>query len=166
MATKGTVVLYFSRLGTPLRAHQKALLSADAKAIARLKQYDFEEHYHALKSHPGPPIYFVPDDTLLLDEAQPLGIQTASDLYGGVVPHLFVKTKSITHHLVDESAEQPGGRSFQFAERVRNIVLPGCTAFGFRDARSAAGRMLPRGPLRVKQSAEAGGRGALSAETE
>ena len=158
MATKGTVVLYFSRLGTPLRAHQKALLKADAKAIARLKQYDFEERYDVLKNCTGA-IYFVPDDTLLLDEAQPLGIQSPKDLYGGVVPYPFVKTKSITHPLVTESAEQPGGWSFQFAERVRNIVLPGYTAFGVGDAHIAAGRMLPRGPIRIKQSAEAGSRG-------
>src|SRR5215813_13972895 len=78
MATKGTVVLYFSRLGAPLRAHQKALLKADAKAIARLKQYYFEEQYDALK-HYASPIYFVPDDTLLLDEAQSLGIQSPKD---------------------------------------------------------------------------------------
>ena len=133
MATKGTVVLYFSRLGAPLRAHQKALLKADAKAIARLKQYYFEEQYDALK-HYASPIYFVPDDTLLLDEAQSLGIQSPKDLYGGVVPYPFVKTKSITHPLVGETADQPGGWSFQFADRVRNIVLPGYTVFGFNDA--------------------------------
>jgi len=158
MATKGTVVLYFSRLGAPLRAHQKALLKADAKAIARLKQYYFEEQYDALK-HYASPIYFVPDDTLLLDEAQSLGIQSPKDLYGGVVPYPFVKTKSITHPLVGETADQPGGWSFQFADRVRNIVLPGYTVFGFNDARVAAERVLPHGPIRIKRSTEAGGRG-------
>jgi Protein of unknown function (DUF3182) len=114
-----------------------ALLTADAKAIAGLKQYDLEEQYDVSKNYAGP-IYFVPDDTLLLDEAQRLGIHGPSDLYGGVVPHLFVKTKSITHPLVDEGAERPRGWSFQFAEQVRNIVLPGYTVFGHRDLRIAA----------------------------
>jgi hypothetical protein len=102
---------------------------------------------------------------LLLDEAQRLGIQSQSDLYGGVVPHLFVKTKSITHPLVDEGAERPDGWSFRFAEQVRNIVLPGYTVFGHRDLRIAATRMLPRAPIRVKRSAEAGGRGQTPVTT-
>jgi hypothetical protein len=155
---KGTVVIYLSQLGLPLRAHQRALLTTDAKAIAGLKQYDLEEQYDVSKNYASP-IYFIPDDTLLLDEAQRLGIHGPSDLYGGVVPHLFVKTKSITHPLVDEGAERPRGWSFQFAEQVRNIVLPGYTVFGHRDLRIAATRMLPRGPIRTKRSAEAGGRG-------
>src|SRR5262249_7301277 len=55
--------------------------------------------------------------------------------------------------------DQPGGWSFQFADRVRNIVLPGYTVFGFNDARVAVERMLPHGPIRIKRSTEAGGRG-------
>jgi hypothetical protein len=155
---KGTVLIYLSELGLPLRAHQRALLTADAQAIARLKKYELEEQYDVSKNYAGP-IYFVPDDTLLVDEAQRLGIQSPNDLYGGVVPHPFVKSKSITHPLVDETAKRPDGWSSQFAERVRNIVLAGYTAFSFRDAHIAARRMLARGPIRMKESVEAGGRG-------
>ena len=41
-------------------------------------------------------IYFVPDDTLMPDEAVSLGIRSANDFFGGVVAHPFVKTKAIT----------------------------------------------------------------------
>src|SRR5215831_3201987 len=121
---KGTVLIYQSELGLPLRAHQKALLTADAKALATVKQYDFGGQYDVTKNY-ARPVYFIPDDTLLVDEAQSLGIQGPSDLYGGVVPHPFVKTKAITHPLVDTSAERPPGWSFGFAERINDIVTYG-----------------------------------------
>ncbi|MGX9430673.1 MULTISPECIES: DUF3182 family protein [Bradyrhizobium] len=155
----GTVVTYASRLGKPLRVHQRIMLAADAKAIAKLTQYKFGGDYGTAASNRSGHIYFVPDDTLLLDEAESLGIRGATDLYGGVVPHPFVKTKAITHPLVDKDADRPDGWLFKFGERIRNAVLPGYTAFCRRDARIAAGRMLPRGPIRVKDPREAGGRG-------
>jgi hypothetical protein len=155
---KGTVLIYLSELGLPLRAHQRALLTADARALAKLKQYDFGGQYDVAKNY-ARPMYFIPDDTLLVDEAQSLGIQGPTDLYGGVVPHPFVKTKAITHPLVDTSAEQPAGWSLGFAEQVHSIVLLGYTAFTFRDVHIAARRMLARGAIRMKESAEAGGRG-------
>ena len=155
---KGTVLIYQSRLGLALRAHQNALLTADARALATVKQYDFGGQYDVAKNY-ARPVYFVPDDTLLVDEARSLGIQGPSDLYGGVVPHPFVKTKAITHPLVDSSAERPAGWSFGFAEQVHDIVLPGYTAFSLGDVHIAARRMLARGAMRMKESAEAGGRG-------
>jgi Protein of unknown function (DUF3182) len=69
-----------------------------------------------------------------------------------------VKTKAITHGLIDCSAERPQGWSTAFAERVRGIVLPGYTAFSSRDARLAAARMLRHGPLRLKKPLSASGK--------
>jgi len=65
---KGTVVVYFSRLGPLLRGHQRSMLTANAKSIAAAKQYDFGGDYDATKNY-SRQIYFVPDDTLLLEEA-------------------------------------------------------------------------------------------------
>jgi hypothetical protein len=45
-----------------------------------------------------------------------------------------------------------------FAERVREIVLPGYTVFSNRDARTAARRMLTRGPIRLKKPLSASGK--------
>src|SRR5215475_9457607 len=156
MAT-GVVVVYFSRFGKPLQTHHKVMLDLGAKAIAKLKGYEFGGHYDTACDYSGP-LFFVPDDTLLLDEAACLGIHSPNDLYGGVVPHLFVKTKAITHGLVDRHAERPLGWCTAFAERVREIVLPGYTVFSNRDARVAAGRMLTRDPIRLKKPLSASGK--------
>jgi Protein of unknown function (DUF3182) len=154
---RGIVVVCFSRFGKPLQWHHKVVLDLGAKAIARIKGYDFAGHYDPACVYSGPR-FFVPDDTLLLDEASCLGIRSPNDLYGGIVPYLFVKTKAITHGLVDPHAERPLGWSTAFAERVREIVLPGYTVFSSRDARVAAGRMLTRGPIRLKKPLSASGR--------
>jgi Protein of unknown function (DUF3182) len=156
---RGVVVVYFSRFGKPLQWHHKVVLDLVAKAIAKIKGYEFGGHYDPEYHYSGQ-LFFVPDDTLLLDEAARLGIRSSNDLYGGVVPHLFAKTKAITHGLIDRHAERPLGWSTAFAERVRDIVLPGYTVFNNRDARVAAGRMLARGPIRVKKSAQCIGEGS------
>jgi hypothetical protein len=153
----GIVVLYFSRFGKPLQAHHKVVLGLGAKAIAKIKGYEFGGRYDTAYECSGP-LFFVPDDTLLLDEASCLGIRSPNDLYGGVVPHLFVKTKAITHGLVDRHTERPLGWSTAFAERVREIVLPGYTVFSNRDAQTAARRMLTRGPIRLKKPLSASGK--------
>jgi Protein of unknown function (DUF3182) len=153
----GIVVVYFSWFGKPLQAHHKVVLDLGAKAIAKIKGYEFGGHYDTAYDYSGP-LFFVPDDTLLVDEASCLGIRSPKDLYGGVVPHLFVKTKAITHGLVDRDAERPPGWSTAFGERVREIVLPGYTVFSNCDAQEAARHMLTRGPIRVKNPLSASGK--------
>lgn len=154
---RGVVVVYFSWFGKPLQQHHKVVLDAGSKAIANIKGYDFGGCYERACDHVGR-VFFVPDDTLLSAEASCLGVHSPEHLYGGVVPHLFVKTKAITHGLVDCRAERPRGWSTAFAERVRGIVLPGYTVFSRRDALVAAGRMLRRGPVRLKKPLSASGK--------
>src|SRR5215467_12224743 len=93
--SRGVVLVYFSRLGGRLRRDQKVMLDVDARAIAKLKGYDFGGHHETARDY-SVPVFFVPDDTLLQDEALSLGIRCVQDLYGGVVPYPFVKTKAIT----------------------------------------------------------------------
>jgi len=154
---RGVVVVYFSRFGKPLQRHHKVVLDLNAKAIAKIKRYEFGGHYNPAYDYSGP-LFFVPDDTLLLEEASCLGIHSPTDFYGGVVPCPFVKTKAITHSLIDRHAERPLGWCTTFAERVREIVLPGFTAFSNRDTRMAARLMLMRGPIRLKKPLSASGR--------
>src|SRR5262252_7477897 len=151
------VVLYVSQFDKSLQWHHKVVLEAVAKAIAKIKRYDFGGHYEARCDYSGP-LFFVPGDTLLVEETADLGIHSSNDLYGCVVPHLFMKTKAITHGLINRHAERPLGWSRVFAERVRHIVLPGYTIFSNRDAQLAAKRMLPRGPIRVKKPLSASGK--------
>jgi hypothetical protein len=155
---RGLVLVYFSQLGGRLCTHQKVVLEADAKAIAKFTGYDFGGNYGEASVRSGP-VFFVPDDTLLLDEAVSLGICSPDHLYGGVVPHPFVKTKAITHGLVGPAAARPQGWSSAFTKRVREIVLPGYTVFSAREARTAAKRMFGRGPIRVKKPLGASGKG-------
>jgi hypothetical protein len=162
--TRGTVVIHFSRLGGRLDPHQTVMLDADAKVIAHVLGYEYGGRHQAAKDYTAP-VFFVPDDTLLVDEASSLGIRGPSDFYGGIVPHPFVKTKAITHGLVEENAERAPGWSPAFAERVSEIVLPGYTVFSAGDAQTAAKRMLRRGGIRVKKPLGASGKGQTPVTT-
>jgi hypothetical protein len=67
--TREIVVTYFGLLGGWLRPHQEVMLAVDTKGIARIKQYRSGLSYRG-------PVYFVPDDCLLPEEAQSLGIRS------------------------------------------------------------------------------------------
>src|SRR5439155_22193128 len=154
--TKDIVVLYFSRLGTPLQAHERRTLTAVAGAIAEIKGCEFGGCYRAHNDLGT--TFFVPDDTLMRDEAVRLCIGGPQDLFGGVVPYPFVKTKAITHSLIECRAAQPEGWFSEFAAKVRDAVLPGFTVFSADDARTAAARLLASGPVRAKPPIATGGR--------
>ena len=162
MPHSARVVVYVSATGTPLRrAHQRIMLEEDAKTIARIKDCEFAGYYSKeLASSEG--LFFVPDQTLLGEEAETLGICGPEDLFGGIVPHRFVATKSISHQLVSSSAARPVGWSKAFSEVIGDCVLPGYTAFDSCDARLAAERMLQaHGSIRVKRTRCSGGRGQV-----
>jgi hypothetical protein len=141
-----------------LRTHEGITLSAVAQALARLKGYEFAGLHNPTRAYDGA-LFFVPDDTLLAAHARSLGIAGAGDLFGGIVPHEFVKTKAISHGLVGPCSAQPDGWSEMFAAHVRDVVLPGYTVFSHDDARTAAARLLSAGAVRVKNPAAAGMRG-------
>src|SRR5438876_10025535 len=112
----GNVLIYFSRFGKPLQTHHKIVLDLVAKAIAKIKGYDFGGRYDPACDYPGP-LYFVPDDTVLLNEASCLGIRFPNDLYGGAVPYLVAHTKAVTHGLVNRHAERRIGWCGALGER-------------------------------------------------
>jgi hypothetical protein len=160
----GVVVIYFSRLGGSMYNHERVTLSVVAEAIAQIKDAKFAGLYDSAKRYSGN-VFYVPDDTLVLDEASHLGIRRTTDLFGAVVPYPFVKTKAITHELVDPSAVRPEGWSCAYAEMVHDVVLPGYSAFSVDDARTAAARLLSSGPVRIKEPLAAGGAGHTVATT-
>jgi hypothetical protein len=92
-----------------------------------------------------------------------LGIRGEDDLFGGVVPHAFVATKTITHVLAGEGTAQSAGWSHAFARAVESAVLKGYSAFSFSDARRAGELLLRKGPVRVKPARAVGGRGQVVA---
>jgi hypothetical protein len=141
-----------------LYTHEKITLSAVAKAIARINDYEFAGCYDKAR-HDYNDLFFVPGDALILSEASELGIHSPAQLFGAVVPYPFVKTKAITHRLVSGRADRPEGWSSGFAQRVRRAVLPGFTAFSAHDARLAAAGLRAHGAIRVKDPLGDGGHG-------
>src|SRR5262249_42070200 len=158
------VVVYFSRLGGPMYTHERVTLSVVAEAIAQIKGAKFAGLYDDAKMYSGN-VFFVPDDTLMLDEASCLGVRLPTDLFGAVVPYPFAKTKAITHQLIDPSADRPKGWSSSYTEMGQDVALPGYTAFSVDDAGTAAARLLSSGPIRIKEPLAAGGAGHTVATT-
>jgi Protein of unknown function (DUF3182) len=156
----GSVVIYGSRLGTPMYEHEKVALARVASAIAQLKRYDLAYSYSDAARR-SEKVFFVPDDTLVCDEAIEIGVRSAKDIFGAVVPYPFVMTKAITHRLVDHAAERPEGWSTEFSERIRGAVFPGFTAFNRRDVVTAARTLLSMGPVRLKPPLSCGGGGQM-----
>ncbi len=133
--------------------------AAIAARIAELKAFEWAGNYDPSARYDRP-LYFVPSETIIgLDVAARLGIRSEDDLFGGVVPSMFMGTKTITHPLVSEQASAPPTWSHDFADRVFNSVLRGYTAFTKEDARHAGSRLLEHGPTRIKLARGIGGRG-------
>jgi hypothetical protein len=141
------------------RTHESVPRSVIARMLAELLDGDFGGEYEPSRNYPEQ-IYFLPGETLVgIATARSLGIHTEDDLFGGVVPHPFVATKTITHPLIAPNAYAPTGWSHRFADRVRDVVLPGFAAFTPSDARCAGLRLLEQGPVRIKPGRGKGWRG-------
>lgn len=132
-----------------------------AKIIAEVKGYRFAGHLTDQLLHKGLKLYFVPDKPLVgFDLAAKLGITSADDLFGGVVPYDYVRTKAIVHPLVSPQAVAPVGWNSGFPQTVANVVLPGFTAFTKEDARQAGWQLLDRfDVIRAKKPQAEGSRG-------
>lgn len=158
---KGAVVVYASRFGGPREREDnvQCTIAWIAKQIAQLKGYNFSGAYHGAVAgfdH----MYFVPNDTITTDEASLLGIRNPDDFFGGVVPHVFMKSKSLTHELVDGLADRPEGWPKHLTKQLGRVVLPGHSVFSTHDAQRAARRLLSGGgPIRAKNPLGSGGGG-------
>jgi hypothetical protein len=154
----GDVVVYRERT-SERAAHDHATCREIARKLAAIKGYRFAGDYDDGSNYPHA-LYFVPMDTLIgIEQARALGIAGEHDLFGGIVPHPFVATKSISHPLVDDDACAPDGWSEAFAQQVRASVLHGFSAFSVDDAMRAAMRLFAHGPVRIKQALGIGGHG-------
>jgi hypothetical protein len=154
--TPGTVLTFGGDL--PSGGHERATHAAVARELAALLRYRFGGDVDPV-AQPRSPCYLVPSETLSREHAAALRVQGGADLFGGVVPHAFVGTKSITHPLVPDARHAPAGWSAAFAERVHGDVLAGYAAFHPDDVRVAVRRLLPRGPVRLKLATGIGGVG-------
>jgi hypothetical protein len=161
---RGAVLAHGLAGRDPLVDHEAATLVEVSKRLAALLGYEFAGTAPAdlVREAVGPDgaLYLVPPETIIgLDTAAALGIQGERDLFGGVVPHPFVATKSITHPVVSPQAKVPDGWSADFGQRVGDSVLAGFAAFDRDDALDAAGRLITLGPVRIKRVRATGGHG-------
>lgn len=149
------------------RSHEYLSRCAVSQRLAELLGLPFAGEYRDGRlngSHP----YFVPQHTLLNDQAQALGIVSEDDLFGGVVPHHFVATKAITHDTVSAHARAPQGWSHALGESLTPVVLPGYSAFTESDVANAGRLLLRLGCVRLKPAHHLGGIGqkVLTNESE
>jgi len=164
-ATKrGRIVVTYSCRAS--RHHESVTLRELASRLAAIKGCGFVGEYDPALRY-SDPLYFVPNDTLVgIDAARRLGIKGEADLFGGVVPFAFTATKTITHPLPDAESHSPEGWSPEFADRVRDLVVSGYSAFARRDARVAGMRLLELGRVRLKLPTGIGGLGQSIVEDE
>jgi hypothetical protein len=153
------VVTHAGSAAARRNGHEAATRAEIARRIARLCGADFGGEYDASTCRMPQP-YFVPADTLSTSEAARMGIRGEADLYGGVVPHPHVATKTITHPLLEGARHVPAGWSHEFPRRVAYVALQGFTAFSRADAIVAAERLLAAaGEVRIKRAAGIAGLG-------
>lgn len=165
---KCSVAIYYSKnCHEDFSEHEKASINFVAQRIAKLLACEFFGEYNDATHQTGgvkdnadeTSFYFIPNDTLLRAEAENLGIQGPTQLFGGCVPHEFVAAKCITHPLIDNGSISPAGWSNDFPESVRHVTLRGFTAFSKADAMIAAEKLLPFGEVRIKAPLSRGGNG-------
>lgn len=161
----GTVAAYPRRAGAS--EHEAASQDALAHRLAALLGRRFAPGYRPSRHREEPPPYYVPDRSIVgTARAAVLGIRRAADLYGGVVPHAFVATKSISHGLIGPQARAPRAWAVALPDALRDVVLAGYTAFCAEDALAAGQRLLRRGPLRLKPADASAGRGQVVVRDE
>lgn len=103
--------------------------------------------------------FYVPNHTLLPQEADALSIKSLHDLYGGVVPYAFLLNKTLSHPIHHLSMDSPEGWNNDLALALQPYVLKGRSAFNTQDALWTAEGLIHNGPLRIKLASANAGRG-------
>jgi hypothetical protein len=153
------VVVHSCRPCVDPEGHECGSQNRVAARVAALLGYRYGGEYD-VHAHYDLPLYFVPRETVSgLHEAALLGIRGEHDLFGGVVPHSYVASKVITHPLLGPGCAAPPGWAPAFGDLVRDVVLPGYSAFSRDDARAAGLQMLAGGAVRIKLASGIGGGG-------
>lgn len=153
------VVVHSGQPSSNPQGHECSSQNRVAARVAALLGYRYGGEYDAGARY-DLPLYFVPRETVSgLAEAARLGIRGEHDLFGGVVPHPYVATKVITHPLLRPGCAAPQDWTGAFGERVRDVVLPGYSAFSRDDARAAGLDLLAGGAVRIKLASGIGGGG-------
>lgn len=149
-----------------LATHEVVVHQKLAEKIATLLGCEFLGLYDPA-IHKDQGLYFVPSDTLIgKQENSALNIDSADDLFGGLIAEPFMATKAISHPLLDGATAQPEGWSRQFHEDAADSVLAGFTVFNEADALRAGELILANGSARIKPVLATAGRGQIVAHDE
>ncbi|MFX4086436.1 DUF3182 family protein [Sphingobium yanoikuyae] len=146
--------------------HDKASRSELARRIARLGEARFVDHDSLSDqqlSGGEADTLFIPTGTIDLSTARKLGIQTESQIYGGVVPFPFVGSKVITHPVLGDDPAIPAGWRAELGLALAPHVLSGWSAFTLDAVRAAALDMLGRTAIRLKEVEATAGLGQFVA---
>lgn len=148
-SSHGRTVFLLPAAGAAPDDHTVATQADLAQCLADALGWTFGGRWDGHGPPPTQPAYFVPADTLLADRAARLGIRDEGDLFGGVVPHAFLATKTITHPVVGPEARVPEGWSRGMWRAMGDAVLPGYSAQpGRRAHRRRAAARARRGARR------------------
>lgn len=149
-----------------LATHEVVVHQKLAEKIAGLLGTEFAGLYDSA-IHTSPNLYYIPSDTLIgKQDNSTLNIQSADDLFGGLIAQPFMATKAISHPLLKDATAQPPGWSRQFHEDAGDAVLGGFTVFNEADALKAGRLILADGPARIKPVLATAGRGQIVASNE
>ncbi|RRV04184.1 DUF3182 family protein [Pseudomonas sp. v388] len=165
-AVKAEVVLLPTH--KKLATHELAVHEALGRKIASLLGARFGGLYDStVHDGKGRTLYFVPSDTLIgHPQHRHLDIQSADDLFGGLIAEPFMATKAISHPLLDNATARPAGWSDEFHRQTADAVLAGFSVFNHADALEAGKRLLVNGPIRIKPVLATAGRGQLEVTSE
>ena len=153
------VVVYSTRTSMNPHGHECTSQNRLAAHVAALLGYHYGGEYDAAARY-DLPLYFVPRETVAgTAQAALLGIRSERDLFGGVVPQPYIASKVITHPLWQLQSAAPPGWTGVFGEQVRDVTLPGYSAFSRDDALAAGRQMLAEGAVRIKLANGIGGGG-------
>lgn len=142
----------------PLLPHDREPHEALCRRLSRILDWPYAGWFSAGQEYPDLP-YFIPFETLSVEEAADWGVSSADSLLGGVVPHPFVATKVVAHPLVPGAIASPAGWNPALGTHIAAYTLPGYSAFSKPDIYDAIERLLPQGPVRLKCGGSRGGVG-------
>ncbi|MCA9373577.1 DUF3182 family protein [Candidatus Peregrinibacteria bacterium] len=112
-------------------SHAEHILQRNGRLAASLAEAQGFSHNNPI-SHLDP--YYVLPTPITKEQGVQHGMTSSADFYGAMVDHLQHADKGQLHQVVPEADNIPAHYSAEFARAVREVVLPGYTAYSKEDA--------------------------------
>jgi len=143
------------------RPHDVAGVEAVARRLSSLLRGEIAPTLQDFGETDG--MFVIPTFSLIRQHNHP--DLPANRFLGGLVDHEFMTTKLITHPAWDHEDGLPLGWKTQFAEDLRDCVLPGFSVFSHAHAMNAGAFLLKTRRIRLKDPYASGGNGQRVIET-